>query len=411
MEEIDRLWRNLIAGRLRAGDFLEEVSLTWRAEVQSGTVLLAALLAGWLVFAGLSWLASRAAKKSKPGGRWLIIARRIRGPLRLAFMIAALGFAAPLIASNTDVAALAQRLASIAVIGLCGWTVAAVVNAYVDLAERRHRIDVEDNLLARKHHTQFQVIRRAGMLLIGLITIAAMLMTFPAVRNYGVSLFASAGVAGIVIGIAARPILANLIAGLQIALTQPIRVEDAVVLEGEWGWIEEITATYVVVRIWDWRRLVVPLSYFIEQPFQNWTRETATILGSVFWHVDYTAPIDRIREKLQEVAENSELWDRRVVVLQVVDATPETLELRALVSARNSPTAWDLRCEVREKVAAWLQAEYPEALPKTRATIQRSSQDGPSQWPLSEDEVERMPRGPERSNPAGPEADKGDRRS
>lgn len=400
MEEIDRLWQDLMAGRLQLGDFLEELSQAWREEVQSGLVLLAAVALGWLAFAGLRLLFSQAASRGNLGVRWLIVGRRVRGPLRLAFMIAALGFAAPWIASDTEVAALTQQLASLAVIGLCGWTVAAMINAYVDLAERRYRIDVEDNLLARKHHTQFQVVRRAGMLMIGIVTVAAMLMTFPAVRDYGVSLFASAGVAGIVIGIAARPILANLIAGLQIALSQPIRIEDAVVLEGEWGWIEEITATYVVVRIWDWRRLVVPLSYFIEQPFQNWTRETATILGSVFWHVDYTAPIEKIREKLQEVAENSELWDGRVVVLQVVDATPETLELRALVSARNSPTAWDLRCEVREKIATWLQAEYPEALPKTRATIQRRDPPEAGQWPLSEDEVERMPQGPEHANPA-----------
>src|SRR5579863_2728245 len=161
-------------------------------------------------------------------------------------------------------------------------------------------------------------------------------MTLPAVRQYGVSLFASAGAAGIVVGLAARPVLSNLLAGIQIAMTQPIRVEDSVVVEGEWGWIETITSTYVVIRIWDLRRLIVPLSYFIEKPFQNWTYQTANLIGAVILHVDYTAPIDRLRAKLEEIVHGSELWDGNVASLQVTDSTQSTLELRALVSARNA---------------------------------------------------------------------------
>ena len=170
-------------------------------------------------------------------------------------------------------------------------------------------------------------------------------------------------------GLAARPLLSSLIAGVQIAMTQPIRIDDAVVVENEWGWIEEITSTYVVIKLWDWRRLIVPLSYFIEKPFQNWTREGAAIIGSVFLYVDYAVPVDRVREKLSEIVKASRLWDGRVVNLQVSDAKDHAIELRALVSARTSPLAWDLRCEVREKLIAFLRDEYPQALPRQRADL------------------------------------------
>jgi len=351
------------------------VPASWHAELISASVLVLAILGGLLTFTLLRRLAGRLRTNGFASSRLLRAAARARGPLRLASVVAAVGLAAPWVADQTEVSELARRLATLSVIALMGWTSLVVLRAYADLAERRYRIDVEDNLLARKHHTQFQVLRRAGLMVILVVTVSAMLMTFPAVRDFGISLFASAGVAGIVIGIAARPVLANLIAGLQIALTQPIRIEDAVVVEGEWGWIEAITATYVVIRVWDWRRLIIPLSYFIEKPFQNWTREAATIMGSVFWYLDYTAPVQQIREKVEEVARESELWDGRVVNLQVVDTTPETIKLRALVSARNSPRAWDLRCEVREKVTTWLQAEHPAALPKTRAEVLKQPAD------------------------------------
>ena len=188
-------------------------------------------------------------------------------------------------------------------------------------------------------------------------------------RQYGVSLFASAGAAGLVVGLSARPLLSNLIAGIQLALTQPIRIEDAVVVEGEWGWIETITSTYVVIRIWDLRRLIVPLTYFIEKPFQNWTHQSADLLGSVMLNVDYTVPVDRVREKLKEIVTGNPLWDGKVQVVQVTDTPNNMVQLRALVSARNSGQAWDLRCEVREKLIAFLQAEYPHALPRQRAEL------------------------------------------
>jgi len=257
----------------------------------------------------------------------------------------------------------------VAFITLMGWTVLTIAGIAADLYVSRFAIDTADNLLARKHVTQVRILRRAANTLIVVVTTGAVLMTFEAVRQYGVSLFASAGVAGIVVGFAARPVLANLIAGIQIAMTQPIRMDDAVIVEGEWGRVEEITGTYVVIKIWDWRRLIVPISYFIERPFQNWTRETASLIGSVYLYVDYSTPVERVRQKLVECAKASKLWDGDVVNLQVTDAKDRTIELRALVSARSSGEAWDLRCEIREKLIDFLQRDYPQALPQQRLQI------------------------------------------
>jgi len=202
-----------------------------------------------------------------------------------------------------------------------------------------------------------------------LATLGAALMTFDAVRHYGVSLFASAGIAGLVAGLAARPVLSNLFAGIQIAMTQPIRIDDGVLVENEYGRIEEITSTYVVICLWDLRRLIVPLTYFIEKPFQNWTREATDLIGAVSLHVDYTAPVERIRQKAIEIAKASPLWDGMLVKLQVTEARESTLELRVIVSARTGGDAFDLRCELRERLVDFLQREIPSALPRVRQEV------------------------------------------
>ncbi len=271
--------------------------------------------------------------------------------------------AAPL--SDSDLSLLSAILGACLVI-ILGWTVLMATHIAADVYLARFQIDVADNLMARKHVTQIRILRRAADTLIVMLTVGAVLMSFESVRQYGVSIFASAGAAGLVLGFAARPVLENLIAGIQIAVTQPIRIDDAVVVEGEWGWIEEITGTYVVIRIWDWRRLIVPLSYFIQNPFTNWTRESASIIGTVFLHADYKLPVDELRDYLNEVAKSSPLWDGKVVNLQVTDATNRTIEIRALVSAATSPQAWDLRCYVREKLIAYLREHHPDSLPQLR---------------------------------------------
>ncbi|MGK2873408.1 MAG: mechanosensitive ion channel family protein, partial [Alphaproteobacteria bacterium] len=226
-----------------------------------------------------------------------------------------------------------------------------------------------DNLTAREVHTRVRLLQRILAAIVIVITLCLILMAIPGIRQIGVTLFASAGIAGIVGGLAARPALSNLIAGVQLALTQPIRIEDVVIVEGEWGWIEEIRMTFVVVRVWDLRRLIVPLSYFIETPFQNWTRKTADILGTVFLYTDYTVPVQCVRDELHQILKNSELWDGEVWGLQVTNTTEHTLELRALMGARNSGDAWTLRCDVREKLIDFMQREYPEALPRLRGEL------------------------------------------
>jgi small-conductance mechanosensitive channel len=261
--------------------------------------------------------------------------------------------------------AIAQALLVAFVLAL-GWAAAIALDIGVEIYLRRYSTDVADNLLARKHVTQMRILQRVVKTILVILTVAVALMTFDSVRQYGVSLFASAGAAGIILGLAARPVLSNLLAGIQIAMTQPIRVQDQVIVEGEFGSIETITSTYVVVRLWDLRRMILPLTYFIEKPFQNWTYETTDLLGSVILHVDYTVPVERLRRKLDEIVHDSRLWDGKLATLQVTD-TP--VEMRALVSASDASLAWDLRCDVREKLIAFLQAEYPHALPRRRAEL------------------------------------------
>jgi small-conductance mechanosensitive channel len=194
-------------------------------------------------------------------------------------------------------------------------------------------------------------------------------MTFDGVRQYGISLLASAGAAGIILGLALQPVLKNLIAGIQIAVTQPIKIGDSLIVEGDFGTVEDITATYVVVRTWDMRRLVVPLSYFIEQPFQNWTRQSTNLLGTAMLYLDYSTPIDKLRAKAKEIVENSPLWDRSSFALQVTDFRERTMEVRVLVSASNGGRLFELRCLLREQLIAFLQAEYPQSLPRTRTEL------------------------------------------
>jgi small-conductance mechanosensitive channel len=268
--------------------------------------------------------------------------------------------------------AILLRALELALIASLGWFAVACLNAFQDFIGSKYTIDVADNLAARRMRTQVQVLRHIAVAVVAIVTIAVMLMTFPNIRHVGESLFASAGLAALLAGLAARTTLTNLLAGVQIALTQPIRLDDVVIVEGEWGWIEEIATTYVIVRVWDLRRLVVPLSYFIEKPFQNWTRRTADLLGTVFLYTDYTVPVDQVRLELHNILERSGMWDGRVWGLQVTNATGQSIELRALMSAPNGPKAWDLRCHVREKLIDFLQKEYPLSLPRARADINPS---------------------------------------
>lgn len=235
---------------------------------------------------------------------------------------------------------------------------------------KKYDISIEDNLTSRKVYTQINLLEKVIIFIIILFTIGIILLSIESIKQIGIGLFASAGLAGIIIGLSAQKIVGSLLAGIQIAITQPFRIEDAVIVENEWGWIEEINLTYVVVRIWDKRRLVLPSTYFLEKPFQNWTRTSAEIIGTIFLYTDYTISFQALREELTRLLNECELWDKDVNVLQVTESKETTLEIRILVSAKNSPTAWDLRVHIREKMIEFIQKNYPESLPRTRLVLE-----------------------------------------
>jgi small-conductance mechanosensitive channel len=252
------------------------------------------------------------------------------------------------------------------------WLVILTLKILKNRMLRRYDVNTSDNLKARKIYTQFAVLENIIIFIIVILAIGIALMSFEGIRSVGVSVLTSAGIAGIIIGFSAQKAIGTLLAGIQIAFTQPIRLQDAVIVEGEWGWIEEIALTYVVIKIWDKRRLVVPSTYFIDTPFQNWTKNSADILGTVFLYTDYTVPVDSIREELDRLLENNPLWDRQAKVVQVTDATEKTMEIRVLVSAKDSPTAFDLRVHIREKLIDFIKKNYPDSLPKTRIDFNKN---------------------------------------
>jgi small-conductance mechanosensitive channel len=293
--------------------------------------------------------------------------------VRQALPFAALLIAAPALPMSPDLEGMLNKATSLLFIGVMAFLLYQVVEAGAELIIRRHRTDTTDNIRARAIHTQVMVLKKVVVAVIGVFALASMLMVFESARQFGANILASAGIAGIVVGLAAQRSIATLLAGFQIALTQPIRVDDVVIVENEWGRIEEITLTYVVVRIWDLRRLIIPITYFIEKPFQNWTRSSADLLATVFLHVDYTVPLNEMRGELTRILESSSLWDKKVNVLQVTDAKERTLEIRALASAKDSSSAWNLRCEIREKLVTFLQRNYPQSLPRLRASVEETS--------------------------------------
>ena len=304
---------------------------------------------------------------------WKGMLGRARLKVRIAVMLIALALAVTVSPLDPEPSLLIRRTLLFGFILVCGWMIAGAVDMGAVVHLKKFNMDTEDNLLARKHVTQTRILQRVAAILIGLITLGLALLTIPGVRQWGLSLLASAGVVGIVAGLALQPFLTNLIAGIQIATAQPIRLDDAVIVEGEWGRVEEITSTYVVVKLWDWRRMVLPLTYFIQKPFQNWTRDDSRLIGVAFLYVDYEAPIDRLRVKLEAIAHASPLWDGDVVSLQVTDITARVAQVRCLTSAKNASVAFDLRCEVREKMLAFMRDECPQALPRDRVDLDRNS--------------------------------------
>jgi small-conductance mechanosensitive channel len=345
-------------------------SMDWPYLAAVAWPLVVALALGAMVHLGLRALARRARARAAMHRRARIIGVATR-PLAVALPLVFLWMAVSATPLDDETVSRVEHWLGIGVLLCATWLAVRAVDAVEARIVRENPVDIEDNLAARRVQTQTRVVAGVIQGAIVLVGVSLALMTFPAIRQIGATLLASAGIVGLVAGIAARPVFGNLIAGLQIALTQPIRLDDVVIVEGEWGRIEEITSAYVVVRIWDERRLVVPLQWFVENPFQNWTRTSAQLLGTTFLWLDYRTPMAEVRAELQRICEEDPRWDRRVCVAQVTETTERTIEVRLLVSARNSGDLFDLRCAVRERMVAFLNARHPEALPRLRADIAR----------------------------------------
>ncbi|QXJ26291.1 mechanosensitive ion channel [Actinomadura graeca] len=311
------------------------------------------------------------------------VARRCTAPAFAFAAVVSAGTAMPyrLLPDGAD--GPVRQALRIAAIGATTWLVLRITYALTDppLA-RLMRIEGERNRRARRARTQMMLLRRIAAMAIVLLAVGAALFTFPGVRAVGAGVLASAGVAGLVVGIAARPTLGNLLAGLQLAFSDALRLDDVVVVQGQWGRVEELTLSYVVVCLWDERRLILPVSYFTEQPFENWTRHSSRVLGSVDLHVDWAVPIEELRTELYGMLRDHPLWDRREWVLQAVEVLPNGLvKVRAMMSAADSASAWDLRCDVREHLIAHIRSVYPGALPRFRTGPGGSPDDAPDDPP------------------------------
>ncbi|PZU66676.1 MAG: hypothetical protein DI540_13310 [Sphingobium sp.] len=352
-------------GRVASG--MTDISLTHITPMAALSIALSVVVA-FAVHGALYWIAVRIVRRARIEP---LLLPAIFQPTRWLVVLLALGAGLKSIEMGPRIEDIWSIGARMIFALLVGWLVFRAMRAGKAMLEARADISVEDNLKARRQRTKISILYRICQCIVGFFVIAMMLIAIPGVRTIGVSLMASAGLAALAVGAAAQPALKNLIAGIQMAFSEPIRLDDVVIIEGEWGRIEEIRLTYVVVRIWDDRRMVVPVSYFLEKPFQNWTTKTSDLLGTVFLYVDPTADIERIRARFVEAVKANGRWDGRVAILQVTDHRADALELRGLLSARNAGIAFDLRCEVREAMLTFLRTDMPEALVRGRQTLER----------------------------------------
>jgi small-conductance mechanosensitive channel len=349
----------------------QNIVQNWRELLLSGGLLIGAVLAGILLHLLFSLISRVVLRRNAERGGLIVrsVIRHAKGPLRLALPLLAVAVAMPFLQLPEEVLGLLRHLISILTIVTVSWIVVRSASVLEDYLFDRYKLESEDNLKARKIRTQMVYLKRVFAVIVGVIALALILINFDKVRQLGTTILASAGIVGIVLGFASQRSIALLFAGFQVALTQPIRIDDVVIVENEWGKIEEITLTYVVVRIWDKRRLVVPISYFTEKSFQNWTRVSADLLGTVYLYCDYTVPVQAIREELRRILEQSEDWDGEVCSVQVTDASERTMAVRALMSAGDASRLWNLRCQVREQLIGYIRTEFPESLPRFRAQL------------------------------------------
>jgi small-conductance mechanosensitive channel len=354
-----------MAGIMRLPAWVNDAQLDM---IMAAVWFAAATLFGLILHRGLFWFFDRWAKRNSGFAGAVVrdLSPAARFIIPFLFVLAVF----PYLDLSGPMKGRVIHLTGLLTIASFAWAAIAMIRFLADLTLARQCIDSgDDNLLARGLGTRVNILARTATILITVLALGMMAMTFPTIRAVGTTLLASAGVAGLIVGLASRPLFENLVAGIQLALTQPIRLNDVVVVENQWGRIEEIHSTYVIVRIWDLRRMVVPLTYFINTPFQNWTRNSANLMGEVLVYADWTLDVDALRAEIRKIVEGSPLWDHQFQNLQVTDATDRSIQVRALVTARNSGDLFDLRCYVREKIVAYIRDHQPHAFPRLRVDV------------------------------------------
>lgn len=341
----------------------------WESTLFSFSLIFIAFMAGLILYGFLFYFLDRAA-----GLGWFFTDKRMVdrwvAPVRFMLPLLMIMAISPFLTFHPEIKTVLRHVFTISFIFSGTWLLVNTIDGLQTIVLARYDIRVQDNLKARSVHTKINVLVKILLVVIIVIAFAIALMTFEHIRRVGISILASAGIIGVIAGIAAQRSIANFFAGIQIALSQPIRIDDVVIVEGEWGTIEEITLTYVVVKVWDLRRLVVPIIYFLEKPFQNWTRISSPLMGTVTLHTDYTFPVEELREELQRIVKSSSHWNGEVCVLHVTDAKERSLEMRAIVSADNAGNMWELRCYVRENLVRFIRLKYPECLPRLRTELE-----------------------------------------
>ncbi|WDF67493.1 mechanosensitive ion channel [Sphingobacterium oryzagri] len=355
---------------------LTDMAMKMPAWTWNMVVILFSILLGILIKAALVPLVRKQSQNEASYSVVRSIIRHFKKILSVFIPLIVFNSLLPFTRFNADTLAVVTKITEILFVGCFGVLIIRIIRVFEDYLYHRFDISKENNLRERKIRTQIVFIRKLLVSFIILVALAIILLSFENMRKIGAGLLTGVGIGGIIIGFAAQKSLGNLLAGFQIAFTQPIRMDDVLIVEGEWGRVEEINLTYVVVAIWDKRRLVLPINYFIEKPFQNWTRTTAEILGTVFIYTDFTVPIDKLRNKLTELLEGSPLWDRQVNVLHVTDLKEHTMEIRCLMSCRNSGQAFELRCHVREEMIKYVSEHFPGSLSQTRVSLSDKQQQG-----------------------------------
>ena len=345
------------------------IQVDWYAVFMNSAILLGSIIVGLVLYSILLRVISHVSRV-RPTVLVSSFERNSRRPLKYAIPLLILNFIIPFLDASSGVNYFFDHTFHILFIATLFWMIISLVPIAEDVVLSRYNILDSGNLGARKIHTQIQMIRKVLTAVLSVLAVGYILMRFDQFRRLGTGILASAGFASLIVGLAAQKIFANFLAGIQIAFTQPIRLDDVVVVEKEWGRISEMTLTYVVVKIWDERNLILPISYFIEKPFQNWTRTTANLLGTVMIYIDFSVPVDDVRTELNRIVKSSDKWDKRVCSLQVTNMSERAMELRARVSAADSSSSWDLCCEVREKIIGFIQKQYPSAFSQIRLNFQ-----------------------------------------